>query len=323
MQRYLAQIERSRAVKTYLNAHAALAVQLVPVLGADAEVDTIDRDMLQSWVDRLVAQGYAIGTVSQYLIVAGTFFRWRTEGAHTPTIGVAIPDPGERGVQLWTDDELEALHNAADTLDRSADFGTGPRAGVRSYRLLLELGLATGCRAAELGALEWSAFNAAERTVRVRLQLPPDGYGKELQPLKGRTNRTALVLPSWWAFHDADARGPIVAASRPSHRSLSYWCEQIINAAGLKRDRQNAHSFRHTYARLCLEMGARLEELQRFLGHASIRTTESSYGWLTEQRATTLARARIYGEGIQFVRVDGKARDMAQRARKSLRRTAK
>ena len=44
------------------------------------------------------------------------------------------------------------------------------------------------------------------------------------------------------------------------------------------------------------------EELQRFLGHASIRTTEQSYGWLTEQSAATLARARIYGEGLRVVR---------------------
>jgi len=91
-------------------------------------------------------------------------------------------------------------------------------------------------------------------------------------------------------------------AKRMPHRSLSRWCEQIIQEAGLKRDRQNAHTFRHTYARLALEMGARLEELQRFLGHASIRTTEASYGWLTEQSATTLARARIYGERLRLVK---------------------
>ena len=48
-------------------------------------------------------------------------------------------------------------------------------------------------------------------------------------------------------------------------------------------------------------MGARLEELQRFLGHASIRSTEASYGWLTEQSAAALARARIYGEGLRLV----------------------
>jgi integrase len=304
-QRFLAHVERARAVKTYLNAHAAIAVQLVPFLGAETPVDTIDRDVMQGWVDRLAEQGYAVGTMRQYLMVAGAFFRWRSDGAHTPTIGVALPDPGERDVQPWTDGELSKLRKSATALDGAADFGTGPRAGVRSYRLLLELALATGCRAAELGALEWESFNADERTVRVRWQVPPDGYGSERQPLKGRTNRTALVLPSWWHFHDANASGVVVAGpntTRVAHRSLSWWCQQLIEKAGLKRDRQNAHTFRHTYARLCLEMGAWLEELQRFLGHASIRTTEQSYGWLTEQSATTLARARIYGEGLRLVK---------------------
>ena len=81
--------------------------------------------------------------------------------------------------------------------------------------------------------------------------------------------------------------------TRVAHRSRGRWREQIIKAARLQRDRQNAHSFRHPYARLRRKMGARLEELQRFLGHASINTTEGSYGWLTEQSAA--ARVRTSG----------------------------
>ena len=168
----------------------------------------------------------------------------------------------------------------------------------------LEVALATGCRVAELGALEWSAFNEDECTVRLRWQVPPDGYGSALQPLKGRRNRTALVLPSWWAYHQEHRKGRVIltpTAKRVAHRSLEGWFTRIIEGAGLKRDRQNAHLARHTYARICLDKGARLEELQRFLGHASIRTTEQCYGWLTGDSATTLARARIYGEKLRLI----------------------
>jgi integrase len=182
--------------------------------------------------------------------------------------------------------------------------------------VLLELGLGTGCRVAELGALEWSAFDADAKSVRVCWQVPPDGYGTTLQPLKGRRNRTALVLPSWWDFHDADAKGSVLlvdGVERISLRALDRWFARIIKKAGLTRPGQNAHQARHTYSRLALEMGARLEELQKFLGHASIKTTERYYGWLTEQSATTLARSRIYGEGL---RVIGKIQ------RKTRRRTA-
>jgi integrase/recombinase XerC len=303
--RYLAHVERAKATKTYLNAHAAIAVHLVPFFGETTPVDTIDSEALQGWIDQLADKGYAIGTLTQYLSNAGAFFRWRSKGTHTPTRDVELPDPGERDVQPWTDVELAKLRKAADALDKTADSGPGPRAVIRSYRRLLELGLATGCRAAELGALEWSAFNADERTIRVRWQLPVDGYGTTLQPLKGRRNRTALVLPFWWAYHDAAATGLVLAepnAGRISQKVMYLACRRLIEKAGLKRDRQNVHSLRHTYARLCLEMGARLEELQQFLGHASIRTTESAYGWLTSESATTLARARIYGEQLSIVR---------------------
>lgn len=34
---------------------------------------------------------------------------------------------------------------------------------------------------------------------------------------------------------------------------------------------------------------------------ASTRTTERSHDWLGEQSATTLARSRIYGEGLVIV----------------------
>jgi integrase len=151
----------------------------------------------------------------------------------------------------------------------------------------------------------------------VRWQVPSDGYGTMLQPLKGRRNRTALVLPSWWALHVADRTGDVLLVdhvARISLRALSRWYERIIRKAGLTRPGQNAHQARHTYSRLALEKGARLEELQKFLGHASIKTTERYYGWLTAQSATTLARSRIYGEGLHVVRPKGARKPARKRA---------
>lgn len=308
--RYLAHRGRTSATKTFLSSRAVLTVQLVPFLGAELATDAVDQAAMQRWVDGLLAKRYKVSTIRSYLAAARTFFRWRTDGAHDPTRGVQLPDPGERDVEPWTDDELTALREAADALDVE-EHATGPARVLRSYRLLLELALGTGCRLAELAALEWRAIDAAERTVRVRWQIPPDGYGTELQPLKGRRNRTALILPSWWAFHDAAAtkgakgRTRVLVAdgvASVSHRAVERYFDRLIAKAELKRTGQNAHQARHAYARIALDMGARLEELQRFLGHASIRTTEKYYGWMTGQSATTLARSRIYGEGLTLVK---------------------
>ena len=303
--RFLGHQERTKSAKTGVTQNAPLAVHFVPFVGVDVATDTVDLELVQRWVDHLLAKGYAVSTIGSYLTVVRTFFRWRSKGAHDPTRGAALPDPGERDVEPWTDDELARLRTAADKLD-ATEHATGPASQLRSFRLALELAIGTGARIAELAALEWHHFDANERTVRIRAQIPPDGYGTGLQPLKGRRNRTTLVLPSWWDHHQVDAPpGRILLAAgveTTSHRAITRYFSTIIEAAQLKRPGVNAHSFRHTYARIALESGARLEELQKFLGHASIRTTEISYGWLTEQAATTLARARIYGEQLRVIR---------------------
>lgn len=226
-----------------------------------------------------------------------------------------LPDPGQRDVEPFSDADLVALRKAANALD-AKERTTGPHRALRSYRLALELALATGCRVAELGALEWSAIDAEDMTVRVQWQVPPFGDPARLQPLKGRKARTALVLPSWWDFHDPDATGRVLlapGAAPAAHRSVERWYDAILDTAGLKRVGRHAHACRHTYARLALEQGARLEELQRFLGHASIRTTEAYYGHLTEQSAATLARSRIYGVGLQLVKPGAKENTAVQR----------
>lgn len=40
----------------------------------------------------------------------------------------------------------------------------------------------------------------------------------------------------------------------------------------------NPHLFRHSFARMMLERGMRMEEVQKLLGHSSIRTTMDVYG---------------------------------------------
>lgn len=310
--RYLSHVDQTQATKTHLNHSTALTVHLVPFIGPSVSVETVDSELLQSWVAHLLGRGYAVSTVSQYLFTARAFFRWRSNGAHDPTKGVELPEQAERDVEPLTDAELIALRAAADALDREAPAVVAGRVR-RSYRLLVELAYCTGARLGELAALRWSAFDAEAKTIRIQWQAPLTGTASKLRPLKGKRSRTALVMPEWWALYeshvgDADPR-PLgcVLASDPaapyvSLGSVDFWMTALLERAKLTRSGRGVHVLRHAYAKTFIERGGRLEQLQRSLGHASIRTTEAAYGWLSGDTAASLARSTIYGsEGPRLV----------------------
>ncbi len=164
-------------------------------------------------------------------------------------------------------------------------------------RLSVELAIATGLRQGELFALKWESFNEREKTVRITIQVEKDTGRKK--HLKGKNARTALVLPSWWEFYDTNKNGRVLGGRKGQvlvTRMQRLLVNRVLDTAGLNDVGIGWHSFRHTYARLFIEMGGRLEELQKSLGHHSIRTTEREYGHFHEDVAAKLARMRIYTE---------------------------
>lgn len=303
--RHLAYMERVVSPKTLANRNTGLTIHLVPFVGESVAVTSIDHDLMDSWLVGLLAKGYSPGTIGQYIFAASAFFRWASRGAHDPTSELELPEEGERDVEPLTRDEMAALRKAADALDREAPAVVAGRLR-RSYRLLAELALCSGARLGELAALRWSAFDSVNKTVRITAQAPLKGTASALRPLKGKKSRTALVLPELWSFYegyvgDRDPRSlGCVLSSDPaspyvSIGSVDGWAQTLLERAKLNRLGRGVHCLRHTYGREFLERGGRLEQLQQSLGHASIRTTEKSYQWLSGDTAAAMARSAIYG----------------------------
>lgn len=284
--------ERSVEDNTY-RSNAAVVGHLLSYFGDDAIVERITTGDLQGMFDAMLDDGYAPSTLNTEKYILSAFFKWAGVEPN-PVRGVELPDVARDEVVAWIDDEIEALRRAADLVDR-ARHPEPP-----SARLALELALATGARQQELFALQWEDLDAEEKTVRIRRQLTR--HGGRTKPLKGKEIRTALVLPSWWAWHRSDASGLILAG--PDGRAVRYrssWLlgQRILDTANLNAPGLGWHSFRHTYARIFLE-GVRgdIGLLQKSLGHKSIRTTESYYGHFYSPTAARLARAAIYGEPV-------------------------
>lgn len=129
--------------------------------------DAIDSTLEQGWVDRLAVQGYAPGTVGFYIWVVRGYFRAVSSGALDPTHEVNLTTEGERDVRAWTDDEIEQLRKAADTLDADRPARSSATWGIAaSYRRCLELG--GGCTALVLP--EWWASHRSDLSGRVLLR---------------------------------------------------------------------------------------------------------------------------------------------------------
>lgn len=65
----------------------------------------------------------------------------------------------------------------------------------------------------------------------------------------------------------------LTKAGRPQNRRGAYdWFKRVLRRAGLPEE-LHPHSMRHGAARMLLDAGATLEEVQQFMGHADIRTT--------------------------------------------------
>lgn len=243
---------------------------------------------LQDMFNAMLARGYAIGTLYTTRDFVSALFGW---GGVDPNPARKVELPPRHQPEdpfAWTDDDLDVLRRVADELDR--ERGRPP-----SMRLLMELGVGTGCRAGELMALKWSDFNRRTDTLRVVRQVS-QSTGR-ITALKGKLARTALVLPSWWEWHHP--KDGWVVAGPDGERLTVHVARRMVEKWIERADRGGSglHDLRRTYGRVFLERGGWLDELQRSLGHKSLATTERQYGRFQGERAAEFARARIYGEG--------------------------
>jgi integrase/recombinase XerD len=169
-------------------------------------------------------------------------------------LGLARPQKRARIVARLTRPELEQL--------------VGHAYRVRGDRgLLIRALVLTGCRVSEFVALDVEDFSHADATVTVRRG-------------KGDKDRVVPILPALAdqlrVYLGYRGRGPLfinAKGGRFSQRSVQQIVKRLAADAGIDK-RVYPHLMRHTVAQLLLEGGMPLEQVQRFLGHSKITTTQ-------------------------------------------------
>ncbi len=209
------------------------------------------------------------------------------------------PPAPESVPSYFTDEELPRLWTAMADEDKYEPV----------YAHVCRVALTTGCRQGELLALRWGDVKLLESELTIARNYV-QGIGE--QPPKGNKSRTVGLTPAavdelaeWLRLSGSPADDVLVF---PHPTSGSYLDGSTITRqrlykamedAGMTREgehgrKRDFHSFRHTFARIALQNGARIDWVQRQLGHSTITLTVDRYGrW--ERGAEKAEAAKLEG----------------------------
>ena len=212
----------------------------------------------------LADEGLRPSSLNRHLSSLRSFFAWLEERGSidgNPAAALRGPRKRRRLPRYLEEHEVEALLAAP-----RDDDGEGLR-----DRAILEMLYSTGCRAAELVALDEPDLDLRRGLVRLRG--------------KGRKERLGILgRPAVAAVRDYLAsksirglpRGPLFLnhrGGRLTDRSLRRVLQRALLRAGLQRD-CTPHTLRHSFATHLLRRGADLRTVQELLGHSSLGTTQ-------------------------------------------------
>ncbi|MBI4297084.1 MAG: site-specific tyrosine recombinase XerD [Chloroflexi bacterium] len=237
-------------------------------LGLSTSWSALDKSMLTTYLVSLKEKEYAPATVARKVAAARSFFRFlMSEGmlAKDPTQDIASPKVGKSLPRPISVSEVEALLHQP--------VGTSPEA--RRDRAMLELMYASGMRVSELVSLDMGDVNLNEGQVRC--------FGKGAKERIIPVHPTAAQAVAEYLnearprlARDSSEKGLFLNRRGARLTRQGFWLilKTCAKEAGIRSD-ITPHTLRHSIATHLLHSGKmNLRQLQEFLGHANIATTQ-------------------------------------------------
>lgn len=258
--------------------------------------------------DKLLEDGIAASTVKQYLVELRAFFAGFARPLLVP--GLSYPEnPVEPSFaprakkrpydQILNDEQITAL------LSSAKPDGAWGKNWPRNYAMLA-LMLSTELRSEEIRSLTLDDLDFADEIITVA-----HGKGDKFRevdfPLFARS-AVELYLQSGIRPATLPASAPLFGVGENWKIGTRQWLHGVtrrlvLQATGV--DNVGPHDLRHIGARLKLNAGATMEEMQAELGHSQITTTKIYTGRLQTRRGragakTVLARMEQIGQTNQL-----------------------
>ena len=231
----------------------------------------VNKDTIVIYLNQLRERGYASSTIARKVAALKSFFHFQmTEGliGDDPTTSLDSPKVKKRLPRTLTSEDVEKLL-AVPTRE------VGPKA--QRDTALLELLYATGMRVTELVTLGLDDVNLVAGIVRVR---HGKGNKERIIPIHERAvaalkdyierGRLSLARP------EVDTRAVFLNHRGQQLTRQGMWLiiKAYAQAAGIQAA-VTPHMLRHSFATHMLEsQKATLADVQHFLGHANISTTQ-------------------------------------------------
>jgi integrase/recombinase XerD len=185
-----------------------------------------------------------------------------------PAVGLEAPRVAKRTPKTMTSDEVERLLAAP---------GTGNSPKTLRDRALLELLYATGVRVSELVSFKLDDVNLADKTMRVKSE---DGGRERSVPMNDKAAECLQTYIERGRPHFVKSAGNQAAlflnqrGQQLTRQGMWLIIKEYAVRAGLNYD-VTPHMLRHSFAAHMLQNNkATLSEVQHYLGHANISTTQ-------------------------------------------------
>jgi integrase/recombinase XerD len=213
----------------------------------------------------------APSTIARKVAAIKSFFNYlavRHMIAFDPSVGLEAPRVAKRTPKAMTSEEVERLLAAP---------GTGNSPKTLRDRALLEVLYATGVRVSELVSFKMEDVNLAEKTMRVKSE---DSGRERSVPMSEKAAECLQIYMERGRPHFVKSAGNQAAlflnqrGQQLTRQGMWLIIKEYAARAGLNYE-VTPHMLRHSFATHMLQNNkASLSEVQRYLGHANISTTQ-------------------------------------------------